>query len=302
VWLAWFLAEALDRFAELSKIYGKADRARQYRERAVNLRQVIDQVAWDGNWYLRAFTDEGEPVGASDGSRSRIFSLPQSWATLAGSAEQAHASDALEAAWEKLVHEDDHLALLFSPPFALEDRDPGYVRGYPPGVRENGGQYTHGALWLAMAFAVQGEGEKAVRLLNMLNPIEHSSDINAARRYEVEPYAVAADIYALSGDVGRGGWTWYTGSAGWMYRVWLEGVLGFKLRGEKLTLDPVIPPEWEGFSLSFRYGKSIYDIRVVNPDGTGKGVKWVELDGRRLSSDQIELECGPIKHKVIVHL
>jgi cyclic beta-1,2-glucan synthetase len=136
----------------------------------------------------------------------------------------------------------------------------------------------------------------------MLNPIEHSSDINAARRYEVEPYAVAADIYALSGDVGRGGWTWYTGSAGWMYRVWLEGVLGFKLRGEKLTLDPVIPPEWEGFSLSFRYGKSIYDIRVVNPDGTGKGVKWVELDGRRLSSDQIELECGPIKHKVIVHL
>lgn len=302
VWLGWFLVEALHRFAELSNLYGEADHAQEYRRRAVKLRQVIDRVAWDGRWYLRAFTDEGEPVGGSDGPRSRIFSLPQSWATLAGLAEQAHAIDALKAAWEELVDEDDRLALLFSPPFELEDRDPGYVRGYPPGVRENGGQYTHGALWLALAFAMQGEGARAVQLLNVLNPIEHSSDIQAARRYEVEPYAVAADIYALPGDVGRGGWTWYTGSAGWMYRVWLEGVLGLRLRGAKLGFDPVIPPEWEGFSLSFRYGKSIYDIRVVNPDGTGTGVKWVELDGKRLSSNQIELEKGSIKHEVIVHL
>jgi cyclic beta-1,2-glucan synthetase len=296
------LAEALDRFAELSNIYGKADRAREYRERAEKLRQVIDQVAWDGKWYLRAFTDEGEPVGASEGSRSRIFSLPQSWATLAGSAEQAHASGALDAAWETLVREDEQLALLFTPPFELEDRDPGYVRGYPPGVRENGGQYTHGALWLALALAMQGDGERAVKLLKMLNPIEHSSEINNSLRYAVEPYAVAADIYALSGDVGRGGWTWYTGSAGWMYRVWLEGVLGFKLRGEKLTLDPAIPPDWEGFTLSFRHGESLYEVRVLNPDGLGRGVKWIELDGKRLGSNEIELEKGPIKHELVVRL
>jgi cyclic beta-1,2-glucan synthetase len=302
VWLGWFLAEALDRFAELSNIYGKADRAREYRERAEKLRQVIDQVAWDGKWYLRAFTDEGEPVGASEGSRSRIFSLPQSWATLAGSAEQAHASGALDAAWETLVREDEQLALLFTPPFELEDRDPGYVRGYPPGVRENGGQYTHGALWLALALAMQGDGERAVKLLKMLNPIEHSSEINNSLRYAVEPYAVAADIYALSGDVGRGGWTWYTGSAGWMYRVWLEGVLGFKLRGEKLTLDPAIPPDWEGFTLSFRHGESLYEVRVLNPDGLGRGVKWIELDGKRLGSNEIELEKGPIKHELVVRL
>jgi cyclic beta-1,2-glucan synthetase len=200
------------------------------------------------------------------------------------------------------VKEEDKLALLFSPPFDLQDPDPGYVRGYPPGVRENGGQYTHAALWLALALTRQGDGERAVRLLNILNPLEHSLDIQNAIRYEVEPYVVAADIYNLAGDVGRGGWTWYTGSAGWMYRVWLEGVLGFKLRGNKLTLDPAIPPNWENFQLTYRHGKSVYNIRVENPDGTGSGVKWIELDGRRLEHAEIELEHSLIKHEVVVRL
>ncbi len=180
--------------------------------------------------------------------------------------------------------------------------DPGYIKGYPPGVRENGGQYTHGAVWLAMALARSGDGGRAVTLLQMLNPIEHALDAESVQRYQVEPYVVAADVYRLSGRVGRGGWTWYTGAAGWMYRAWIEEVLGVRVQGETLTVDPVVPAAWPGFTVRYRRGEAIYEITVENPDGVESGVVAIELDGRRLEGPEIPLESGAIKHKVAVRM
>jgi cyclic beta-1,2-glucan synthetase len=302
LWLAWFLVEVLDGFAELSRKYDPNADGEPYRERAKELRDAVERAGWDGGWYLRAFTDDGSPLGSHANEQGRIFSLPQSWATIAGAADDAHAAQAIDSAWEQLVREESHLALLFTPPFNQSGLNPGYIQGYPPGVRENGGQYTHGALWLAMALARRGDGDRAVRLLTMLNPLEHTADFEAVARYRVEPYAVSADIYSLAGKVGQGGWTWYTGSAGWMYRIWIEEVLGLKLRGSKLTLDPVIPPHWDGFRISLRHGEAVYDIDVRNPDAAGRGIKWIELDGERLESFEIGLETSAVKHKIQVRM
>jgi cyclic beta-1,2-glucan synthetase len=206
------------------------------------------------------------------------------------------------------VREDDKMALLFTPAFGSVDGasphrpDPGYIAAYPPGVRENGGQYTHGALWLAMAFARRGDGDRAVRLLEMLSPVEHARTPQDVARYRVEPYAVAADVYALPGHVGRGGWTWYTGSAGWMYRVWVEEVLGFRLRGDTLTLDPVIPTTWEGFTLRYRHRAAEYHIRVENPARVSRGVASVTLDGRPLPDATIPLSDDHATHTIVVRL
>jgi cyclic beta-1,2-glucan synthetase len=228
--------------------------------------------------------------------------LPQSWAVISGASNPARASDAMRSLEERLIRWADQLALLFTPPFDQSSSDPGYVKGYPPGVRENGGQYTHAALWAAMAMARQGEGNRAVALLQLLNPVEHARTPEAAERYRLEPYVVAADVYSLKGHEGQGGWSWYTGSAGWMYRVWLEEVLGFKLRGGELSLDPVIPSDWPGFTLNYRMGSTTYEVQVENPDGVSRGVAWIELDGRRQSETSIALLDDGSSHAVRVRL
>ena len=188
--------------------------------------------------------------------------------------------------------------LLFEPPFDKSEPSPGYIKGYPPGVRENGGQYTHAALWMAMAMARKGDGERAVQLLRMLNPIEHARDAEAVWHYGVEPYVVAADVYRLPGRVGQGGWSWYTGSAAWMYRAWIEEVLGLQVRGGQMRMNPVIPAAWQGFSLRYRHGETIYAIQVENPHGCERGVAWVEMDGQRVTGGVIPLERGLVKHQV----
>jgi cyclic beta-1,2-glucan synthetase len=194
------------------------------------------------------------------------------------------------------------MILLFTPPFEHSALDPGYVKSYPPGVRENGGQYTHAAIWVALAFARQGEGDRATALLRMLNPVEHARTPEDVMRYKVEPYVVAADVYALESQVGRGGWTWYTGSSGWMYRVWIEEILGFKLRGDRLTIDPVLPHDWHEFSIRFRYRTALYAIAVENPDALVCGVLWVEVDGTRMPKHVIALHDDGANHSVIVRL
>jgi cyclic beta-1,2-glucan synthetase len=302
VWLAWFLLETFNRFAELAERHGQPGEADSYRAKAEALVAAIEREAWDGDWYRRAYYDDGTPLGSAESEEARIDSLPQSWAALSGAGDPERIDRALESAWENLVREDDQLVQLFDPPFDKTEMDPGYIKGYPPGVRENGGQYTHGSLWLAMAFARQGEGERAVKLLRLMNPVEHALDPEGVERYRVEPYAVAADVYCLPGRIGQGGWTWYTGSAGWMYRAWVEEILGFTLRGDELTLNPVIPTSWPGFKLRYCHGEAIYDIEVNNPDGVGQGVAWVELDGRRLEDLVIPLESAAIKHKVLVRM
>ncbi|MFN2148605.1 MAG: GH36-type glycosyl hydrolase domain-containing protein, partial [Anaerolineales bacterium] len=218
VWLAWFLVEVLDGMAGLSDLMGQPDLSRAFRQKREELIRCIERTAWDGEWYLRATFDDGTPLGCAEAEEARIASIPQSWAWLSGAADPDRAERALESAWRHLVHENDGVVLLFTPPFDQMEPSPGYIKGYPPGVRENGGQYTHAALWLAMAMARKGDGERAAKILRMVNPIEHARDPETVWRYGVEPYVIAADVYRLPGRVGQGGWSWYTGSAAWMYR------------------------------------------------------------------------------------
>jgi cyclic beta-1,2-glucan synthetase len=286
----------------MAETHGRPEEVAAYREKARALAAAVERHAWDGNWYLRAFFDDGTPLGSAASEEARIDSLPQSWAVLSGAADPERAARAVESAWEQLVLTGENLVLLLTPPFDRSEKNPGYIKGYPPGVRENGGQYTHAALWLAMALCREGEGDRAVSLLRMISPIERARDPAAVARYRVEPYVTAGDVSRLAGRVGQGGWTWYTGSAAWMYRVWIEEVLGLKISGRILTVDPVIPSGWKQFGIRYRRGEAVYEISVENPEGVCRGVAWVEMDGRRLEQPLIPLEDISIKHKVIVRM
>ncbi len=302
VWLAWFLCDSLQGMVELSDLLHQTELSRSYQEEKYALVRRVETAGWDGEWYLRGNFDDGSPLGSAANTEAKIDSLPQSWAWLSGAADPDRAEQALESAWRRLVREDEGLVLLLEPPFDKTVPSPGYIKGYPPGVRENGGQYTHAAIWMAMAMARKGDGDRAVKMLRMLNPIEHARDSESVWHYGVEPYVVAADVYRLAGRIGQGGWSWYTGSAAWMYRAWVEEILGLQVRGERMRVNPVIPVAWEGFSLRYRHGETIYEIRVENPDGCGQGVAWVEIDGRRVQDGVIALERDLVKHQVLVRM
>jgi cyclic beta-1,2-glucan synthetase len=237
------------------------------------------QAAWDGAWYLRAFFDNGAPLGSHVNEEMRIDSMAQSWSVISGAGDAAMSRTAMESAQENLVRERDKVVLLFTPPFDHSQPNPGYIMGYPPGLRENGGQYTHGSLWMALAWARLREGGRAAHLLQLMNPVELSRNREDVERYRGEPYVMAADVYAAPGRVGQCGWTWYTGSAGWMYRIWVEEVLGFKLRGNMLTVDPVLPDDWPGFELTYRFGSTVYEISVRRGEGEETGPIRLVDDG-----------------------
>lgn len=302
VWLAWFLVDVLQGFAEIIREGGQKEQAGRYLEEAERLANVVEGEAWDGEWYRRAYFDDGTPLGSSDNQEARIDSLPQSWGVISGAADPERARTALQSVDELLVREREKMILLFAPPYEHSPHDPGYVMAYPPGVRENGGQYTHGAIWVALAHARQRNGDRAVELLRMLNPVEHARTPEDVERYKVEPYVVAADVYALEGQIGRGGWTWYTGSSGWMYRVWIEEIVGFRLRGDRLTIDPVLPCEWKQIGIGYRYRTAHYAITIENPDGVGSGVLWVDIDGTRSPAHVVALHDDGAQHSVIVRL
>ncbi|WP_370647447.1 GH36-type glycosyl hydrolase domain-containing protein [Polymorphobacter sp. PAMC 29334] len=282
VWLGWFLYGALSDCALLADHRGLPDKADAWRRHGNLLRSALDDVGWDGDWYRRAFFDDGTVLGSVGDRECRIDSIAQSWAVISGAGDPARATRAMAALNRYLVRRDDGLVLLFEPPFDKPDRDPGYIKGYPPGIRENGGQYTHAATWAALAFALQGDGDRAGEIISMLNPIRHSDTAVAINRYKVEPYAICADVYSQAPHVGRGGWTWYTGSAAWMYRVSLEGLLGFRLSGATLRIDPCIPRDWPSFGIVYRHGLTTYDIVVDNPDSVCRGVVAVQLDAAAL--------------------
>lgn len=303
VWLAWFMVDVMQGMEEMSNLLNQPELVRSYHQGRETLIENIEQFAWDGEWYIRATFDDGTPLGSAANVEARIDSLPQSWAWLSGAAaDQSRAEKALDSAWSHLVRKDEGLVLLFEPPFDKSEPSPGYIKGYPPGVRENGGQYTHAAIWLAMAFAQRGDGTRAAEILRMLNPVEHALEPESVWRYEIEPYAVAADVYRLPGRIGQGGWSWYTGSAAWMYRAWVEEMLGLKVRGQTMQIDPVIPGWWDGFQMSYRYGETLYEIQVENPTHCDQGVAWVEMDGQRLEDGVIQLLRGPEKHRIIVRM
>ena len=255
--------------------------------------------AWDGEWYLRAYYDDGTPIGSSESDENQIDSIAQSWAVLSGGADEERGKQALQAVLDRLVRRDDRLMLLFTPPFDKTGRDPGYIKGYLPGIRENGGQYTHGVQWAVWALAQIGRGSEAEELFRLLNPILHGLD---PEKYRVEPYVIAADIYSTPPHVGRGGWTWYTGSAAWMYRVILEELLGLKVHGTVLEIAPVIPRDWQEFSIAYRHGDALYEIQVENPSAVSSGVAWIELNGQRVLSNEIPLERGTGSNNVRVRM
>ncbi|MBN1453755.1 MAG: hypothetical protein JW963_22265 [Anaerolineales bacterium] len=302
VWLAWFIVEVLQGMAEMSDLMEQPELEQAYLRDRKELIENVEQFAWDGEWYLRATFDDGTPLGSSANVEARIDSLPQSWAWLSGAADPERAGKALSSAWSHLVRKDEKLVLLFEPPFDKSNLSPGYIKGYPPGVRENGGQYTHAAVWLAMAMARSGDGTRAAAMLRMLNPIELAREPESVWRYGIEPYVMAADIYCLPGRIGHGGWSWYTGSAAWMYRAWVEEILGLNVRGETLCLSPVIPGWWDGFQMSYRHGEAIYEIHVENPEHYERGVAWVEMDGQRVAGGIIPLHRNLVKHRVLVRM
>jgi cyclic beta-1,2-glucan synthetase len=298
VWLAWFLIATLQRFAELLERLGNGERATELTSRAQRLRESVEAHCWDGEWYLRAFFDDGSPLGSKANAEARIDSIAQSWAVMAD-ADPERTEKAIQSAIQHLVREDQGIVQLFTPPFDQSRPHPGYIMGYPPGLRENGGQYTHGSLWLAMACAMQGNAVEAVRLLQIMNPIERARDLKTAAKYGGEPYVVAADVYSAPGHEGQSGWTWYTGSASWMYRIWLENVLGFQLRGNKLYMRPQIPATWPGFTVNYQHLGVRYEIEV-HQSKAGQTSR-VQMDGTDCG-DGVPLSAGTGVRRVDVFL
>ena len=300
VWLGWFLYATLKRFAALCILM--KDDPEPYDQKAKLLSQALEGHAWDGNWYLRAFYDDGSLLGSSTNIECQINSIAQSWAVLSGAADPIRAKQAMESVNKLLINQADQLIKLLTPPFDKTSHDPGYIKGYLPGVRENGGQYTHAAIWSVWAYASLGQGDRAQALYRLLNPIYHSDTPEKAARYKTEPYNIAADIYSLSPHIGYGGWTGYTGSAGWMYRLGIEAILGVSRIGNALKINPCIPKDWPGYKLTYQFGATRYQISVENPEGVNQGVQRVLLDGQTLTNNQIPLSKDGGQHEVHVLL
>ncbi len=302
VWLGWLLYAALLAFAPLADARDETARATAWRAHARSLQGALEHEAWDGDWYRRGFFDDGTPLGSATSEECRIDSIAQSWAVLSGAGDPQRATQAMSAVTRELIRPADGLALLFTPPFDKTSLDPGYIKGYPPGIRENGGQYTHAALWSVMAFAALGQGDQAAGLFALLNPINHARTPAGVHRYKVEPYVIAADVYAAAPHVGRGGWTWYTGSAGWMQRAGVEGILGLRVEGNVLHLDPCIPQAWPGFEISLRHGAARYEITVENPGGAQRGVAFAALDGTVVPDRPLHVKVvddGAVHHLLV---
>ena len=285
VWLGWFLHATLSAFAPLAEARNETTRAERWLSHMMALKTALERDGWDGQWFRRGYYDDGTPLGSSTSDECRIDSIAQSWSVISGAASTEHATRAMAAVEEHLIRKVDGLAPLFTPPFDKTTRDPGYIKGYPPGIRENGGQYTHAAAWSVIAYAMLGQGDQAAALLSLINPVNHASSRAGMHRYKVEPYVAAADVYSVAPHVGRGGWTWYTGSAGWIYRAGIEAILGLRPQAGFLGLDPCIPRHWPTFTVVYRHRSARYEILVENPNGVSRGVARIELDGEGLPAD-----------------
>ena len=300
VWLGWFLYAVFEQFAQVCDRHGSLEQAESYRQQAAELSQAIEAAAWDGAWYLRAFYDDGLPLGSSQSRECRIDSIAQSWAALSGAGDPQRTRQAMQSLADRLVLPDEGLILLFTPPFDKTPRNPGYIKGYLPGIRENGGQYTHAAIWTVWAYATLGQGDRAYELFRLINPVLHGDTSEKVETYRVEPYVVAADVYSIPPHTGRGGWTWYTGSSGWMYRLGVEAILGLRREGQALRVEPCIPPSWSGYQMVYRYGSASYHIRVENPSGASTGPAEIRLDGRPIDGGLIPLQDDGQTHEVSV--
>ncbi|MGC2063103.1 MAG: glucoamylase family protein [Thermodesulfovibrionales bacterium] len=303
VWLGFFLYDVLTRFTEIARLHGDQAFVERCQEEAAQLRRNIEENGWDGEWYRRAYFDDGSLLGSAGNAECRIDSIAQSWSVLSGAGDAARSRTAMESLDKRLVRRDHNLIQLLDPPFDKSDLNPGYIKGYVPGVRENGGQYTHAAIWAAMAFAALGDSRRAWELLTIINPVNHGRSLDKISTYKVEPYVVAADVYAVSPHVGRGGWSWYTGSAGWMYRLILESLLGLRLEVDKLRFAPCLPGDWKSFKVHYRYRETVYHITVLQlGDANTANVAGVTVDGVEQPDTAISLIDDHQEHSVEVRL
>jgi cellobiose phosphorylase len=301
VWLGFFLYEVLMQFTEVARTRGDISFAERCQREAAQVRRNIERNGWDGEWYRRAYFDDGSPLGSASNPECQIDSIAQSWSVLSRAGDAERSRMAMEAVDQRLVRRNHALIQLLDPPFDKSNLNPGYIKGYVPGVRENGGQYTHGAIWAAMAFAALGDSRRAWELLAMINPVNHAKSPDEIVTYKVEPYVVAADVYALSPHTGRGGWTWYTGSAAWMYRLIVESLLGLRLEVDKLRFAPCLPADWETFKVHYRYRETVYHIDVLQTHA-GNGETSVTVDGVERPDKAIPLVDDRQEHSVEVRI
>jgi cyclic beta-1,2-glucan synthetase len=297
--VGFFLLPLLREFAERLDARGDHPRAARYRGEASRLRDMLE-LAWDGEWYRRGYFDDGTPLGSRDSEECRIDSLSQSWAVLCGETSRRRAEQAMDAVRARLVRRGAQLILLLDPPFDKARPDPGYIAAYPPGLRENGGQYTHAALWVVLALLRLGHAEEAVDYFHLVNPVNHARTPEDAARYAVEPYVLAGDVASHPDRLGRGGWTWYTGSAGWMFRIGLEEILGLKRHGDYLEVAPRIPAQWPGYGVRWRLGGSSYSIEVRNPERVGRGALRARRDGQEVDPARVPFADDGRPHQVEV--
>lgn len=302
VWLGWFLYAVLDKFKEICRYMNDNDKYEKYASIMQEIAKSIENSAWDGSWYRRAFFDDGRPLGSAQNAECKIDSISQSWAAISGAGKPGRVKEAMKAVENYLIDRNENIIKLLTPPFDSSDLEPGYIKGYVPGVRENGGQYTHAAVWVVLAYAKMGMGDKAHELYHMINPINHSRTQLECWRYKTEPYVMCADVYAIHPHEGRGGWSWYTGAAGWMYRVGVEHILGIKKRGDIICVDPCIPSEWDEYEVRYQYGRSVYNITVKNPNSVSKGVKNICIDGQKIGGNTFKLDNDGAQHTVHVEM
>ncbi len=299
IWLGWFLSSVLERFSVLCADVGDEQTAATFLETRQSLLANMEKSGWDGSWYRRAYFDDGTALGSIHNQDCRIDSITQSWAVLSGGGDPERARRAMISLEDYLVNREDGLIRLLTPPFDKGSSEPGYIKGYVPGVRENGGQYTHAAAWAIIAFAKLGKGEKALELYDLINPIHHTSSYRSYVKYKTEPYALAADVYAVWPHTGRGGWSWYTGAAGWLYRAGLESILGIRKEGDQLYIEPCIPSRWAGFGVDYRYFSASYHIAVHNPEHAQSGVLRVTVDGKEVFG-AVTLHDDAARHQIDV--
>ncbi len=301
VWLGFFLYDVLSHFAEVARQRGDHVIADRYVVEAGRLRGNIEENAWDGEWYRRAYFDDGEPLGSASNEECQIDSISQSWSVLSGAGTQNRSEKAMASLEKRLVRRDARQIQLLDPPFDKSHLNPGYIKGYVPGVRENGGQYTHAAIWTVMAFAAMGDAQRAWELFTLINPVTHALTPEDVAVYRVEPYVAAADVYAVSPHTGRGGWTWYTGSAGWMYRLITESLLGLRLEVDRLRFVPRLPAAWPSYKIHYRYRETLYHITVMN-GGNGVNVERVLMDGVEQMEKTVPLVDDRGQHEVVVEM
>jgi cellobiose phosphorylase len=299
VWLGFFQYDVLMQFSNIARLKNDEAFAEECMKVATRLNDNIEKNAWDGEWYRRAWFDDGTPLGSSKNEECQIDSISQSWSVLSNRNNVARSQTAMDAAYKHLVRKDISIIQLLDPPFDKSNLNPGYIKGYVPGVRENGGQYTHAAIWLVMAFTALKNTSRTWELFNMINPIHHGNSPQKIATYKVEPYVVAADVYSVRQHSGRGGWTWYTGSAGWMYRLIIESMLGMKIEGNKLSFAPSLPAEWNSFVVDYKYQSTMYHIKIFESENEDTKIVF---DGKEQSCTHISLMDDGAEHWVEVKM